>query len=248
MSEPTIIVLDDPQSVYVHAAEEIVHYSGEAVCTHGEFMIALSGGATPAGIYDVIAERFELSVDWKEVQFFWGDERCVGGTDPLSNYAMANRTMLSKLPLKPAQIHRMAGELEPEAAALAYEEELRRAFNVGKGELPRFDLIMLGLGGNRHTLSLFPGDIAALHETQRMVIPVTVEADPPRRITFTAPVANHAQRVMFVATGEDKAPAVRDVIEGPRDPDRFPAQLISPDNGEVVWMIDKAAASLLKPR
>src|SRR5487761_1062914 len=248
MSEPKIIVLDDPQSVYVHAAEEIVHYSGEAVCTHGEFTVALSGGSTPAGIYEVIAERFKLSVDWKEVQIFWGDERCVPASDPLSNYAMANRTMLSKLPLKPAQIHRIAGELAPAAAALAYEEELRRAFNAGAGELPRFDLIMLGLGDNRHTLSLFPGDTAALHETHRMVIPVKVDADPPNRITFTAALANHAQRLMFIATGAGKAEAVRDVLEGPRDPDHFPAQLIAPKDGEVVWMLDKDAASLLKPR
>lgn len=248
MSEPTIIVLDDPQSVYVHAAEEIVHYSGEAVCTHGEFMIALSGGSTPAGVYEVIAERFELSVDWKEVQFFWGDERCVPASDPLSNYAMAKRTMLSKLPLKPAQIHRIAGELAPEAAALAYEEELRRAFNAAPDELPRFDLVMLGLGDNRHTLSLFPGDTIALHETRRMVIPVKVDADPPNRITFTAALANHAQRLMFIATGAGKAEAVRDVLEGSREPDRFPAQLIAPEDGELVWMLDKAAASLLKPR
>lgn len=248
MSETKIIVLDDPESVYVHAAEEIVHFSGEAVCTHGEFTIALSGGSTPAGVYEVIAERFELSVDWKEVQIFWGDERCVPAADPRSNYAMADRAMLSKLPLKPAQIHRIAGEIAPEAAAIAYEQELRRAFNVDDGELPRFDLIMLGLGENRHTLSLFPGDTAALHETSRMVIPVTVDADPPRRITFTAALANHAQRLMFIATGAAKAEAVRDVIEGPRDPDRFPAQLIAPEDGEIVWMLDKAAASLLSPR
>jgi 6-phosphogluconolactonase len=248
MSEPNIIVLDDPQSVYVHAAEEIVHYAGEAVCTHGEFMIALSGGSTPAGVYEIIAERFKLSVDWKEVQFFWGDERCVPQSDLRSNFAMADRAMLSKLPLKPAQIHRIAGEIEPEAAALAYEEDLRRAFNLAGGELPRFDLIMLGLGENRHTLSLFPGDSAALHEAIRGVIAVTVDADPPRRVTFTAPLANHAQRLMFIVTGTEKAAAVRDVIEGPRDPDRFPAQLIAPDDGEVVWMLDRAAASLLRAR
>ncbi|HVA41505.1 MAG TPA: 6-phosphogluconolactonase [Candidatus Binataceae bacterium] len=248
MSEPKIIVLDDPESVSVHAAEEIVHYSGEAVCTHGEFTIALAGGSTPARVYELIAERFKLSVDWKEVQVFWGDERCVPADDPRSNYAMANRAMLSKLPLKPAQIHRIPTELAPEAAALAYEQELKRAFNLGDGEFPRFDLIMLGLGDNRHTLSLFPGDTGALAETRRLVIPVTVQAEPPLRVTFTVPVANHAQRVMFVATGTAKAAAVRDVIEGPRDPTRFPAQLIAPEDGEVVWMLDKAAASLLSPR
>ncbi|HUY26344.1 MAG TPA: 6-phosphogluconolactonase [Candidatus Binataceae bacterium] len=248
MTEPKIIVLDDPESVSVHAAEEIVHYSGEAVCTHGEFTIALAGGHTPARVYELIAERFKLSVDWKEVRIFWGDERCVPADDPLSNYAMASHAMLSKLPLKPAQIHRIPAELAPEAAALAYEDELKRAFNLAEGELPRFDLIMLGLGENRHTLSLFPGDTSALAETRRLVIPVKVQAEPPLRVTFTFPVANHAQRLMFIATGTAKAAAVRDVIEGPRDPARFPAQMIAPEDGEIVWMLDKAAASLLSPQ
>jgi 6-phosphogluconolactonase len=248
MSEPKIVVLDDAQALYNHAAEEIAHFAGEAICIHGEFKIALSGGSTPAAVYALLASKFQLSVDWKEVQFFWGDERCVPPSDKLSNYAMADRTMLSKLGLRPSQVHRMQGELEPEAAARAYEEDLKRSFEVGDDELPRFHLIMLGLGDNRHTLSLFPGHEDAIREAKRMVVAVEVEAEPPRRITFTPPLANNAERLMFVASGAAKAEAVRDVIEGPRNPVRFPAQIVDPHDGELIWLLDKAAASLLSKR
>jgi 6-phosphogluconolactonase len=142
----------------------------------------------------------------------------------------------------------MRGELEPDAAARTYEEELRRAFGVTEGEYPRFDLILLGLGDNRHTLSLFPGHEKAIHEAERMVIAVTVEAEPSRRITFTPALANSAERLMFIASGAGKAEAVRDVLEGPRDPISFPAQIIQPEDGEVIWLIDRPAARLLSRR
>ena len=247
MADPKIIVLNDADDLFVHAAEETAHIAGESICTHGEFTLCLSGGSTPAATYDLLATRFHLSVDWKEVQFFWGDERCVPPDDPESNFAMANRTMLSKLALKPDQVHRMRGEEEPARAAKAYEEELRKHFGGADGEFPRFDLIMLGLGDNRHTASLFPGD-SALHETQRMVVAVEVDAAPRKRLTLTPPVINNAQRVMFLVAGQGKAAAVKDVLEGPRDPDRFPAQIVAPHDGEVIWMLDTAAASLLSRR
>jgi len=248
MSEPKITILDDPQSVYAHAAEEIAHFSGEDICTHAEFTIALSGGSTPAAIYELLATRFKLSVDWKEVQFWWGDERCVPPDDRHSNYAMANRTLLSHLELRPEQVHRMHGELTPAEAARAYEHELRSAFSLADGEFPRFGLVMLGLGDNRHTLSLFPGHKAAIEETRKLVVADEVEATPRPRITFTPPVANHAQRAMFVATGKEKAEAVRDVIAGPHDPLKFPAQIIAPADGDLIWLLDRAAASLLPNR
>ena len=118
MSEPKLIILDDAPSLHVHAAEEIAHFAGEAICMHAEFMLCLSGGSTPAATYELLAERFRLSVDWKEVQFFWGDERCVPPDDPTSNFAMAHRTMLSKLDVRPDQIHRIRGEEAPDQAAL----------------------------------------------------------------------------------------------------------------------------------
>jgi 6-phosphogluconolactonase len=247
MSEPHLIILNDAQELYVRAAEEIAHIAGEAICTHGEFTICLSGGSTPAATYDLLATRFHLSVDWKEVQFYWGDERCVPPDHPESNFAMANRTMLGKLALRSDQVHRMRGEDAPASAAAAYEHELRKRFGLGDDDFPRFDLVMLGLGDNRHTASLFPGD-PALHEMQRLVVAVEVDAEPRKRLTITPPVINSAQRVMFLAAGQGKAAAVKDVIEGPRDPDKFPAQIVQPHDGEIIWILDKAAASLVSQR
>ncbi len=160
MAEPKLIVLEDARSLYQHAAEEIAHFAGEAICTHAEFTLCLSGGSTPAATYQLLAERFRLSVDWKEVQFYWGDERCVPPDNEASNFAMAERTMLRHLGLQPRQIHRMRGELPPDDAAREYEDELRRSFCIDEGELPRFDLVLLGLGDNVHIASLFPGSPA----------------------------------------------------------------------------------------
>ena len=244
MSEPQIIILDDAQSLQVHAAEEIAHFAGEAICVHAEFTLCLSGGSTPAATYELLAERFRLSVDWKEVQFFWGDERCVPPDDPASNFGMADRTMLSRLGLRPDQIHRIRGEDLPAQAARAYEEELRASLGLSEDEFPRFNLTLLGLGDNVHIASLFPGH-PAIHERERTAVAVEVDAPQRHRVTLTPPVFNNSDRVMFLVAGEDKAAAVKSALEGPRDPDRFPAQIIAPANGEVVWLLDRAAASLL---
>jgi 6-phosphogluconolactonase len=247
MSERQIIILDTAEELFVRAAEEIAHVAGEAICMHGEFNLCLTGGTTPERTYDLLATRFELSVDWKEVQFYWGDERCVPPDDPASNYSMANRTILSKLKVKPDQIHRMRGEDKPADAAHEYEEELRERLNLGDGEFPRFDLMMLGLGTNCHMLSLFPG-IPALHEQHRLVVPVEVDDKIRHRITMTAPVMNNSARIMFLVSGENKAAAVKRILEETDDPERVPAHLVAPKDGVVIWMMDKAAASQLSKR
>ncbi len=244
MSEREIIVLDDAQALSVRAAEEIVHVSGEAICMHAQFTLCLTGGNTPANTYSLIGTRFHLSVDWKEVHFFWGDERCVPPDNEASNFGMANRTLLSKLPLAPSQIQRMRGEDPPAAAAAAYEKDLKEFFSLGAGELPRFDLVLLGLGDNAHIASLFPGS-PLINERVRMVADAEVDAPQRHRITLTPPVLNNAARVMFIVSGVKKAQAVKDVLQGPQDPSRFPAQLIEPTEGTVMWLLDKAAASLL---
>src|SRR5580692_6529782 len=136
MSERQIIILDTAEELFVRAAEEIAHVAGEAICMHGEFNLCLTGGTTPARTYELLGTRFELSVDWKEVHFYWGDERCVPPTDPESNYAMANRTILAPLEIKPANIHRIRGEDKPEAAAREYEAELRKSLSLADGALP----------------------------------------------------------------------------------------------------------------
>jgi 6-phosphogluconolactonase len=247
MSERQIIILNTAEELFVRAAEEIAHVAGEAICMHGEFNLCLTGGTTPEPTYDLLATRFELSVDWKEVQFYWGDERCVSPDDPASNYAMANRTILSKLKIKSDQIHRIHGEDRPEEAAREYEEELRARMNLEDGEFPRFDLMLLGLGTNCHMLSLFPG-IPALHEQHRLVVPVEVEDKVRHRITLTPPVMNNSARIMFLVSGENKALAVKRVLEENDDPERVPAHLVAPKDGVVIWMMDKAAASLLSRR
>lgn len=244
MSEPKIVILDDAPALYAHAAEEIAHYAGEAVCTHGEFTFCLSGGATPAATYEMLGTKFHFSIDWKEVQFFWGDERCVPPDNPASNYAMTQRTLLSKLALKPSQVHRILGEKAPDEAARAYEEELHNHFGLADGEFPRFDLVLLGLGENAHTASLFPGS-AALQETQRLAMAVEVDDPQRQRVTLTPPVLNNAARVMFIVAGQAKAQAVANILKGPRDISRFPAQMVAPDHGEFLWLLDKAAASLI---
>jgi len=245
MSEPKIVILDDASALYAHAAEETAHFAGEAVCTHGEFTLCLSGGTTPAATYDLLGSKFHFSIDWKEVQFFWGDERCVPPEDAASNYAMTLRTLLSKLTLKPSQVHRRHGEQSPEEAARAYEDELRSHFGLADGEFPRFDLMLLGLGDNAHTASLFPGN-AAIHESARLALAVEVE-DPTQRhrVTLTPPVINNAARVIFLVSGASKAQAVWNVLKGPRNVDQFPAQVVAPEHGEVIWLLDRAAARLL---
>lgn len=247
MSEREIIVLDNADALYTRAAEEIAHVAGEAICTHGEFLLCLTGGNTPAKTYELLSSRFQLSVDWKEVQFFWGDERCVAPDDPGSNFGMANRTLLSHLNLKAAQIHRIRGENEPGQAARDYEEEIRRALNLSREELPRFDLTLLGLGTNCHICSIFPGS-AIIHEEHRIAAAAQVEDKYRNRITLTPPVINNSARVMFLVSGEEKAHAVKTVLEGEDNPEMVPAHLVNPDDGGVIWMLDRAAASQLSRR
>ncbi len=244
MSARQIIVLDSPEAVYVRAAEELTHLAGEAVCMHGEFRLCLAGGSTPQATYELLASRFHHSIDWSEIQFFWGDERCVPPGDAASNFGMADRTMLAKLGLRAEQIHRMRGEEPSAEGARAYEEDLRTAFGIAPGSWPSFNLILLGLGENAHIASLFPHH-PALHEKERLAVAVEVDAPQRNRITLTAPVLNHAERIIFLVAGEAKAAAVKNTLEGPRDADQFPAQLIAPENGEVIWLLDRAAARLL---
>ena len=245
MGETKIVVLEDARALYAHAAEEIAHLAGEAVCMHGEFTLCLSGGSTPESVYAMLGTKFLLSVDWKEVQFFWGDERCVPPDNPASNFAMATRTLLSKISPRPNQIHRILGERPPAEAAAAYAEDLRSHFGLGGGEFPRFDLALLGLGGNSHTASLFPGS-PAIREMERLAVEVEV-ADPieRHRVSMTAPVFNNAAHTMFIVAGEAKAQAVWNVLRGPRDAEKYPAQIIAPPAGEVVWLLDRAAAARL---
>ncbi len=185
-------------------------------------------------------------VDWETIRFYWGDERHVSPDHQDSNYRMAQEALLSHVPVIPEHIHRMKGEL-PKAsdAAEAYEDELQEEFNSPPEEVPVFDLILLGMGPDGHTASLFPGT-DVVHESSRWVAAPWVEKFQTHRVTLTPVVLNQARHVMFLVSGTEKAKALHAVLEGPPDPDQYPSQVINPLSGQLLWLIDEQAASLLE--
>ena len=240
----SITIYPDIDTLSQEAARYTVRLANQSIVTHGRFMIALAGGSTPKKLYALLArEPYRSQVDWTQVEVFWGDERCVPPDHPDSNFRMAQEELLSKVPIPASQVHRMLAEQpDHDAAAQAYTAEIQRVF--GTSGIPRFDLIQLGMGPEGHTASLFPHQ-ASLHEQQRLVMVVTTPKPPPERLTFTPPLLNAAQHVLFMVTGAEKADALHAVIEGDYQPDEYPAQIVRPTNGEVTWMLDTAAASKL---
>jgi 6-phosphogluconolactonase len=242
-----LVIFPESDTLSHEAARLVVQLAQEAIVTRGRFTLALAGGSTPRKLYSLLASSpYREQINWSEVEIFWSDERCVPPEDPESNYRMAYETLLSKVPLPGERIHRMPAELpDREAAAQHYVEELRRVF--GTAGTPSFDLIQLGMGPEGHTASLFPHQ-AALHERQRLVVPVSVPKPPPERLTFTPPLLNAARHVLFLVTGADKAEAVHAVLEGDYRPDDYPAQIVRPTAGQVTWLLDQAAAAALQGR
>jgi len=240
-----VSIFPDTDSLSQAAARYIIQVANESIVTHGRFTFALTGGSTPKKLYSLLAsEPYSSQINWALVEVFWSDERCVPPDDPESNFHLAQQVMLSKLPIPANQIHRMPADApDRNAASLAYTQEMQRVF--GTNGIPSFDLIHLGMGPEAHTASLFPHQ-ASLHEQQRLVMPVTVPKPPPPRLTFTPPVLNAAIHVLFLVTGEEKAEAIQAVLEGPYQPDEYPAQIVQPARGEATWMLDAAAAKQLK--
>ena len=239
----------DPAATARRAAQYFVEMAEEAVAAHGRARIAISGGSTPKAAFQLLAdpnEPFRNRMPWDNLELFWVDERTVPPDDAESNFRMTREALLDHVPLKPEQIHRMHGELEPQAAADHYEADLRSSFHLEGAELPRFDLLALGMGPDGHTASLFP-HTAALHERNRLVVANQVPQKDTWRITLTWPVINHASSVFFLIAGADKADVLNKVLTGPRDPDTFPSQLIWPHSGILTLILDKAAAALLPP-
>ena len=238
--------LTTPQELFAAAADEVVRAANEAVAQRGRFTIALSGGSTPRSLYNLLATNARTTFPWDHTFFFWSDERHVPPTDPESNYRMAGEAMLSKVPVAASNVFRVLAE-NPDAAASAqaYEQALRNFFQLNSGEVPRFDLILLGLGPDGHTASLFP-ESAGLQERSRLVIANWVEKFKTSRITFTLPVLNAARTVAFLVSGTDKAPALHAVLEDKAAPgERYPAKLVRPTDGNLIWFVDRAAASEL---
>jgi 6-phosphogluconolactonase len=247
-STRSIEVLANATDLFHAAAEEFVRAARTAIGAQGRFTVALSGGSTPKGLYSMLAANF-ADFAWNRIFLFFGDERHVPPTDPESNYRMVQESLLSKIKIPAENVFRVPGE-NPDAAAAAteYEAQIRRFFEVKPGELkpgefPRFDLILLGMGPDGHTASLFP-DSPALDEQSRLVVANWVAKFNTHRITFTFPVLNHAAEVLFMASGADKADILRQVLEGKNTPP-LPAQRVQPSDGKLLWMLDEAAASKL---
>jgi 6-phosphogluconolactonase len=242
-----IRILADPAAITRRAADEFVKCASEAVAKNGVFNVAFAGGSTPKSLYALLADdpAYRSKIAWDKVRVFFGDERHAPPDSPESNFRMASEALFSKGLLKPEQIARIKGEYpDTEKAALEYEQVLRAYFHLKDGEYPRFDLVLLGMGDEGHTLSLFPGT-KALHPGRRIVVRNWVGKFYTERITLTAEAVNHANRVMFLITRADKAPALKAVLEGPYEPEQLPAQFIQPASGNALWLIDRDAAKML---
>ena len=245
--EPDIRIFADAKILSRRAAEVILQQITAGLQTKKHFTLALCGGTTPKLLYALLAadDSFNSRVPWHRVHFFWGDERIVPPDHPESNYRTAANTLLCKVPVPPANIHRMkTEEPDPFKAAQDYEQELRIFFRLETGQLPRFDCVLLGMGSDGHTASLFPGT-AALRHADRLVVANWVEQFETYRITLTAPVLNNADWIIFLVSGAQKAEALQQVLEGNKQPERYPAQLIRPTHGKLLWLVDQAAASRL---
>jgi 6-phosphogluconolactonase len=240
-------VVSDAEALYRRAAYEFARRAQAAVGSTGRFAVALSGGGTPKGMYRVLAQDPTLrrEVPWGRVHFFFGDERHVPPGHADSNYRAAHEALLSQVPVPEANIWRIPGEeCHADVAAGLYEAALRQFFQLSNGPFPRFDLVLLGLGADGHTASLFPGT-TALRETRRLAAPNWVDKLGAYRITLTPPVFNRASCVIFLVAGADKATALQAAMEGRHDPEHIPARLIEPADGELIWLVDQAAARLL---
>jgi 6-phosphogluconolactonase len=240
-------VMPDASALAVRAAEQFTQAAEKAVAERGRARIAISGGSTPKATFALLADAgnpWRTRMPWDKVEIFWVDERCVPPDHPDSNYRMTREALLDHVPLKPEQVHRMEGELEPMAGAARYESLLRNSFRLEGAESPRFDLIQLGMGPDGHTASLFP-HTEALSEMAHLVTANHVVNKDAWRITLTWPVINNGSSVFFLIGGADKAGVVHEVFTGPNDPERLPSQLIWPSSGILTVILDKAAAALL---
>ena len=248
----TITIFPDTESLISGAADFIAESAIRALAARGRFTLALSGGNTPKPVYARLATAaYRDRFDWQRVAICFGDERCVPPDDPQSNYHMARTTLFDQVPIPAENIYRMRGEDDPEQAAAAYAGELQRLFggDAGAGEPPRegFDLILLGIGDNGHTASLFPG-LAAVTEKKRWVMAQYVEVVGRWRLTLTPVVINAARQVAFLVSGANKAEVLHQVLEGPYQPVVLPAQIIRPHSGDLRWLLDAAAAARLRQK
>lgn len=247
---PKVTVYPDDASLIKAAADLIIESAAQAITARGRFTLALSGGSTPRPVYARLATAdYRERIDWSKVQIFFGDERCVPPEDPQSNYRMVRTALLDQVPIPPGNIHRIRGEDAPEKAAAGYTDVLQHTFGgntvIGGPPPEGFDLILLGMGDNGHTGSLFPG-LAAVTETVRWVVALYIEVVGMWRVTLTPVIINAARQVAFLVSGAEKAAMLQRVLEGPYQPVVLPSQIIKPVAGELLWLLDAPAAANLR--
>ena len=244
MPTPVLDISKDPAALAASAVEKFIMVAGVAIAQQGKFAVAFSGGSTPKAMFQLLASPTVASrVDWSSVEVYFVDERCVPPEHPDSNFGMANANLLSKVPLAPANVHRMKGEIDPNTAAIEYGKMLKARFGDGG-----VDLMFLGMGEDGHTASLFP-HTPATKETHHRCVAQHVEHSTTGdswRITLTAPFINRSTEIAVLVAGKDKAAIVKAVLMQPRDAEKYPVQLIEPASGHMSWMLDEAAASQLK--
>jgi 6-phosphogluconolactonase len=236
-------VFDNKSEISTAAAELFVQIAQQSISQNGKFVVSLTGGSSPEQLYTLLAQpEYQSNIDWTKVFVFWGDERWVPLDDEQSNGKMADRTLLSKVPVPKNQVFYMWQDgISAEDYAAQYENAIREHLNADLS----FDLILLGMGPDGHTASLFPHQ-QVLHENQKLVAAYHLDAQNMYRITLTAPLINKGKHLLVMLYGENKAPALHEVLEGERNTDLYPAQMLKPETGDITWLVDKAAASQLK--
>ncbi len=246
MKRTQLRIFSDDNDLTEAAARDFLESTTLAIRNKGFALVALSGGSTPLTLFTRLTQTpYRDSVPWQQIHFFWVDERCVPADDPQSNYGQVKHTLLMHVPVTPRRIHPVNGNLQPAAAAALYESELQ-IFIEEEQEWPQFDWVLLGMGSDGHTASLFPGQDNP-HENDSAVIAVTAHYQdrPANRVSLTPPVINNAARIVFLVTGASKATTLNKVLHGSYQPLNLPAQRIEPWNGTLAWLVDSAAAEQL---
>ena len=242
--EPKIQIHKNLQELSIAAAELFTASAEQSVASRGRFLAALSGGGTPKPLHEMLAsDPYQDKVEWKKTHIFWGDERCVPNNDPGNNYFQARQALLDRVPLPVENIHRVISELEPEEAALDYASQLKD-FAEAPHAWPRLDLVILGMGDDGHTASLFPGSQVEI-ASPTVAVTANYQDRPARRVSLTPLVINAARRVIFLVSGQSKAETLARILNGEYQPELLPAQRIRPTDGEVIWLVDEAAAGKL---
>ncbi|MEP6846957.1 MAG: 6-phosphogluconolactonase [Panacibacter sp.] len=241
----------DTAALSIKVANWMVEYISATLQKQDRFTLVLSGGSTPKKLHELLSgDAYKNKIDWSKIHFFWGDERFVPFNDERNNAKMAFDTLLNRVPVSEEHIHIMQTEnITPKNSAKAYEAILKSYFpKIANDQQTTFDLVLLGMGDDGHTLSLFPGKTEVIHETEKLCTSLWLESQDMYRVTLTHPIVNQSAAVAFLVTGSNKEKALHEVLEGDYNPDLYPSQIIKTVNGELHWFLDEAAAAGLEQR